>query len=317
MVNWVAVGILETRRTIRHDALPLRGTDLRTKIGLWAHAENARRLGTHGCVARNNVVAWFDRRHTRPDRFHDTTGFVSQNTGKQTFRVVSIEGVNIRVTKCIGNDLSTNFPRFGSIDGNLFAGQRLFRGACYHGLALDGLSSRISSGNGRQFAVQGSIRSLGCRRAQSLGVKCNMIRNKGGDKVIRVIVTLPTIRRQFLAYFGACCLEVTQKQLALFSEIVLSSFVNQNIVKQICFTFLLDQKCSIVIFTSVDRSKIIGKGLFTPWAFGRMTNGSQRRDTGPSSSRSFQAKGKSSMATHAVSSKRTHSIHSDTPLDLD
>mmetsp|Transcript_35090 Transcript_35090/g.84997 ORF Transcript_35090/g.84997 Transcript_35090/m.84997 type:complete len:389 (+) Transcript_35090:125-1291(+) len=158
MKDILTILIVQTNRTIGHDTLPLSTADLWTQVGFGAHAENARGLGTLRSVAGNDVISWLHRHDTRTNRFHDTSRFVSQNTGKQAFWIEPIQSVDIRMAKSIGNDLDANLAFLGRIHCNFFFRQRLLGASGHHGLTLD----RFAGSSRKVIRATGSTKFALC-----------------------------------------------------------------------------------------------------------------------------------------------------------
>ena len=76
--------IFESYGSVWHKALPLSTSDLGAEVGLGTLTKNTSRFTTLRCVARNDMIAGFDTGDSLSDRFDNATGFVSQNTRKET-----------------------------------------------------------------------------------------------------------------------------------------------------------------------------------------------------------------------------------------
>mmetsp|Transcript_8414 Transcript_8414/g.28828 ORF Transcript_8414/g.28828 Transcript_8414/m.28828 type:complete len:256 (-) Transcript_8414:459-1226(-) len=72
-----AVGRLEARRAVGHDAPALRPADLRAEVRLRRRAEDAVGLAALGRVAGDDLVADFYRRHALADGLDDRAGLVA------------------------------------------------------------------------------------------------------------------------------------------------------------------------------------------------------------------------------------------------
>ena len=75
----------ETAGAVRHQAFALRGSDRRTKIG--STRETGFALAALRRVERNDMIANFQRAHTRTNIAYDARAFVAQDCRKQTFWV--------------------------------------------------------------------------------------------------------------------------------------------------------------------------------------------------------------------------------------
>lgn len=56
-------------------------------------------------TAWNDVISRFHRCNTLAYRLNDTSCFMAQNARKQTFRIVSIQSVDIGMTKSVAEDI--------------------------------------------------------------------------------------------------------------------------------------------------------------------------------------------------------------------
>ena len=55
---------------------------------------------------------------------------------------MTVEGVDVCVAECVGDDFDAYFAGFGGVDGDLFFCERLLGTAGYHSGAGDGLACR-------------------------------------------------------------------------------------------------------------------------------------------------------------------------------
>ena len=111
------------------------------QIGPWRLAKDTLCLTTLRRVTGNHMIADLNTRHSLPHRLHNTSRFMSQNTRKEAFGIMSIQGINIRVTESIRGDTDTHFEGFGRSDCDGFNGEGLFRGTSDHCFASDGFAN--------------------------------------------------------------------------------------------------------------------------------------------------------------------------------
>jgi hypothetical protein len=118
----------------RHQPFALGSANGGAKIGLVRGARFA--LPALGRVERNHMIAFTQRGHARSEVDHDARPFVSQNRGKQPFRIRARAREFVRVTDSAGLDLDQHFACFRpvQIDGEDFQG--LFGGGGDCGLGL-------------------------------------------------------------------------------------------------------------------------------------------------------------------------------------
>ena len=98
--------------------LSLSGSDGRTKIGLWRCTEYTRAFAALRCVARDDMISRFHTLDSGSHRFYDASSFVAKDAGKKAFWILSIQSVNISMTKGIGDHFHTDFSSFGRINRN-------------------------------------------------------------------------------------------------------------------------------------------------------------------------------------------------------
>mmetsp|Transcript_77932 Transcript_77932/g.225425 ORF Transcript_77932/g.225425 Transcript_77932/m.225425 type:complete len:261 (+) Transcript_77932:259-1041(+) len=98
VIDILAIFIMESDCTIRHDTLSLGRSNFRAKVGLGRLTKDTRRLTALGCVAWDHMITRNYTCHTRPYRFDNTPSFVSKNTREQPLRIESIQCVDVGMT---------------------------------------------------------------------------------------------------------------------------------------------------------------------------------------------------------------------------
>ena len=93
MKNILAILVMESNGTIRHDPSALRRADFGAQIRLGGLTKDALCLTTLGGIAWNDMVTRFDARDTVTDTFNDATSFVTENARKESFGIMSIKRV--------------------------------------------------------------------------------------------------------------------------------------------------------------------------------------------------------------------------------
>lgn len=83
------------------------------------------------------------------DRLDNGARFVAEDTGEETFGVVSVERVNVRVAQRIGHDLDADFTGAGWGHGDGFQRQWLLGSPRDHGLAGNWFADRVCGGKRR------------------------------------------------------------------------------------------------------------------------------------------------------------------------
>mmetsp|Transcript_24842 Transcript_24842/g.68805 ORF Transcript_24842/g.68805 Transcript_24842/m.68805 type:complete len:349 (-) Transcript_24842:252-1298(-) len=118
--DFFAILVFEALSPVWHDTLALGTTNRRAQVGLGRSTKYARSLVALRCVARNDLVTGFHSSDTFPNRFHNTSSLMAQDTRKQSFGVQTIQRVNIRVAKSIRHDLDSNLASLGGINSDFF-----------------------------------------------------------------------------------------------------------------------------------------------------------------------------------------------------
>lgn len=85
------------------------------------------------------MVSRLDRQYTRANTFDDTSSLVAQDAREEPLRIMTIQSINIRMTKRIGDDLDAHLPGQRRSDGDGLEGEGLLRSPGHHRLAGDGL----------------------------------------------------------------------------------------------------------------------------------------------------------------------------------
>mmetsp|Transcript_8004 Transcript_8004/g.15076 ORF Transcript_8004/g.15076 Transcript_8004/m.15076 type:complete len:282 (-) Transcript_8004:173-1018(-) len=120
VINWIPIMILESYRSIGHDTLSLRRTDFRTKIGLGGLTKDTLCLTALGSVAGYDVITRCDGSDTLSDGFDDASGFMAQDTGKESLGIAAVQGINICMTKSICDHFDSHFSRPWGVDRDGF-----------------------------------------------------------------------------------------------------------------------------------------------------------------------------------------------------
>lgn len=107
-------------------------------------------------VAGNHDVAHLDGGDVLPDRLDDGRGLVSEDAGKESLRIVSVQRVNVRVAERIGDDLDADLAWNPSWRGR--------RGRSNHRQTL---LTRLGCGHLNLGHVQRLLRLPGHRRPAS------------------------------------------------------------------------------------------------------------------------------------------------------
>ena len=97
MVDYLAVHGRETRRAVRHHALPLRTSYLRAEVRLGRLAVDAVPFAALRGVARDDKVARLVLSHAFPDVVYDSCRLMTEDRGELSFWVLSRLCVHIRV----------------------------------------------------------------------------------------------------------------------------------------------------------------------------------------------------------------------------
>jgi len=139
VVNGLSV-LGESGSTVGHDSLSLGGSDLGAEVGLLARAENAAAFLAFGSVAGDNDVTNLNAGNSLTDTFNNTGGFVTQDTGEETFGVVAVKGIDIGVAEGVGEDLESDFTGLGGLNFDLDNVEGLLGFPGDGGLAADDLT---------------------------------------------------------------------------------------------------------------------------------------------------------------------------------
>lgn len=268
MVNVVSILVVKALGPIRHHSLALRRSDCGAKIGLWALAEDTAWPGALRGVAWDDMITWLNACNSLADAFDDTASLVTQNTGEETFRIVSIQGIYICVTQRICNYLDTHLAGLGWIDGDCLEGKRLFGRSRYHGLASDGFSCRRTLDwrriRLREYCMFGTL-SL----SQPLRMEFNVIVNERGNEPVRMIIVVVEAEGELLADFFSCFLE--SPGLERLKEFVVEALVDENIVVFGKRTSRFEKDGGVMLLPGIDGTKIGIKGFLPESGLGRIT----------------------------------------------
>ncbi len=98
--------------------MPLRDANRLAKVGLAGRTEIA--LAAFGCVQRDDVIAYGNRRYTVADLFDDGAAFVAKYGWKYAFGVVTRERKSIGVANSGCDVAKQKFARLWSIQINGF-----------------------------------------------------------------------------------------------------------------------------------------------------------------------------------------------------
>mmetsp|Transcript_2327 Transcript_2327/g.6659 ORF Transcript_2327/g.6659 Transcript_2327/m.6659 type:complete len:252 (-) Transcript_2327:48-803(-) len=136
----LSVLVMEANGSIWHHSLSLRGSNLGAKISLRALTENARRLATLRSVARDHMITDSNRCDAFSNRLNNTPSFVTKDAWEQSFRIKTIQSVDIRVAQSVRDNFDSDFASLWWIYGNLLFDHRLLGATSDHGLAFDRFS---------------------------------------------------------------------------------------------------------------------------------------------------------------------------------
>lgn len=127
MVDFLAIE-REAGSAVGHDAGALRRADLLAEVGLPGEAVFA--LAAFGGVERNDVVAFFQRCHTRSDLDDDAGAFVAEDRRKNPFGVGAGAGEFVGMADSCRLDFNHDLTGLGAIE---FDGGDFERFACLKG----------------------------------------------------------------------------------------------------------------------------------------------------------------------------------------
>jgi hypothetical protein len=94
----------------------LGSSDFRAEIGFLVLAVNALLLIALRCVAWDDNVTNFNSGDSFSNTFNNTGCLVSKNAWELSFRIASVESVDIGMTEGIGDDFDSDLTFFGRID---------------------------------------------------------------------------------------------------------------------------------------------------------------------------------------------------------
>lgn len=97
--------------SIWHHTFSLSCSYLAAEIGFWGLAEFT--VFTLGNVEWNHMVSWFKFRNILSYTLYNSSTFMSQNAGKNTFWIQSIKGIGICMAQSNKIDFYANFIGFG------------------------------------------------------------------------------------------------------------------------------------------------------------------------------------------------------------
>ena len=114
MQDRIAIEGREPRCAVWHQALTLRRADLLAQVRLGVQAILA--FTAFGRVERNNVIAGLQGGDPFPDFQNDSSAFVAQDRGKQSFRISARQGEFIGVADACGLHLDQHLARAGAVE---------------------------------------------------------------------------------------------------------------------------------------------------------------------------------------------------------
>ena len=82
------------------------------KVGLGALTKNAVMLLAFWRVARNDCISNFHGADSLTNGLYNASCLMPKDRWKQTFRIMTVQGVDVSVAKSIGNDLEPYLPSF-------------------------------------------------------------------------------------------------------------------------------------------------------------------------------------------------------------
>jgi hypothetical protein len=100
--NGLAITVRKARRAVRHETLSLCAANFGTEICFGTLTKNTRRFAALWRIGGNDVIAHGHTHDAGTDRFDNAPGFVTKDAWKETFRIVSVECVNVGMTQRIG-----------------------------------------------------------------------------------------------------------------------------------------------------------------------------------------------------------------------
>jgi len=100
--------------------------------------------------------------------------------------------------------------------------------------------------------------------SQLLRVKFDVVLYMRGDKVVVVAESFLSTKSNFLPSTTGSLFKIFWKQLTAQEKVIRSSLINQNFVVHGSLSWLGNQFSGVMIFASIDRTKVILKGFFSP-----------------------------------------------------
>jgi hypothetical protein len=106
----------EAGSSVGHNTSSLSESDLGAQIGFSRVTEFA--VPTFRDVKRNYVIPRFNRGNTFTNAFDDTSSFMSKDNGENSFRILTTQGVRIRVAYARGDNFNSDLSRLRRGDFN-------------------------------------------------------------------------------------------------------------------------------------------------------------------------------------------------------
>lgn len=115
------------------------GSDCRAEVGLGMFAVDAGFLLALRSVTGNDNIPNLNTSDSSTNALHNSSSLMSEDDGEDSFRVASIQGVDISMAQSIGDDFDSHFSSLGRIDLNLLNNHGLLGPVGYCSLADDDL----------------------------------------------------------------------------------------------------------------------------------------------------------------------------------
>jgi len=96
------------------------------KVGFFVLTENAFLLVALRSVAGDDDIANLDSGDSFTNTFDDSCGFVAENAWELTFRIASVQSVNVGMTQGVRDDFDSDLSLFRRINKDFFNNERLF-----------------------------------------------------------------------------------------------------------------------------------------------------------------------------------------------
>ena len=115
------------------------GSDLGTQIAFFVSAVDTFLFHAFRGIAWNHYVPYLNPSDSFSDALHNTCSLMAEDTGEASFRVTSIESIDIGMTEGIRDDFDSDLAFFGGGNPNFFVDHRLLSFISNCGLAQNRL----------------------------------------------------------------------------------------------------------------------------------------------------------------------------------